>query len=224
MLMKLKPLLNLTPEFWGPSDPTYYPGIDDARDRERDRWEQYVDVYQWLLDRDLDPRKEIDRDAFVRAYTEDFGYPPPLDEQDDLVDFRAAVEEAAKAAREEWAGDLAEEALGDLVLLADPQQQVDEEKQATKPADVVYYGEVVAPSRHMRKDRVSYQQVRARKVLQKLFPEPKGYPTRGSMLPADLLGQFEAKYKDMLEKQELKPSKLQKPSDTTVLRELGWKT
>jgi hypothetical protein len=106
--MMLKPSRNLTPWFWGPSDPTYYPGIDDARERERDRKEQYAAVYQWFLDRGFDPRKKIERDAFVRAYTEAFMCPPPFDEQ----------QQAAEEVLVELA---AEEAPTSPVLLVEPQ-------------------------------------------------------------------------------------------------------
>jgi hypothetical protein len=71
------------------------------------------------------------------------------------------------------------------------------------------------------RDRVSYQQKRARAVLDKLCP--KGVPSREEVSDHKLLRDFSAKYADMLESKELSRGAYGEPSESTVLRAAGRK-
>jgi hypothetical protein len=75
-------------------------------------------------------------------------------------------------------------------------------------------------SRRKSATRAKPQQFRARKVLDRLFPD--GYPATEDVSDVDLLNVFTTEYNEWV-KTEKPKSRFGKPSDATVLREVGRK-
>ena len=117
-----------------------YPAHAEAVRRDEDREEQYAVVYQWFRDQRLDLRKKIKRDAFARAYTETFGYRPPLDEQDEARATAKAKRARIKAARKRRAEEQQAKEIARLKAkrreARKRAQQAKEAERRAKPAEV----------------------------------------------------------------------------------------
>jgi hypothetical protein len=80
------------------------------------------------------------------------------------------------------------------------------------------------PKKRSRKRtrKVGPQTLRARKVLYKRYPGGS-YPSEEEVTTCDLLKDFEEDYNAMCKSRDLPRTRYGKPSDTTVLREVGRK-